>query len=596
MENNEIAWDISPLLPSAEMKDIQDRKNLMTAQVDSFVSDFKGKIGTFGQSPESILNLLQKYEDFNADIAEYMEYCSLIFSANMVDEKNQQLFNEMQSYRTVIEQKLTFLDLELGKLLSDIPELVNSPILAKYKHYLERVQDEFPHNLSELEENLILEKNQFGINAWSTLQSAWLNTRKMDVQVEGETKNLSYGEANALLSHSDRSTRLSANKAIYSKLGEDELIFSTAMRSVCSDWVKTYKRRHFQTSLGQSLLASDTNHSTIMNLMNTVKSNVPVYQDYLKTKAKLMDLPKLGCEDLMAPLAQESSTPTDWNSAKEIILTAFGNFDPEIKEFVEIMYDNDRIDASPRFGKRNGAFCSDWSKGKSAFVFITYNNKIGDLYTLGHELGHAVHAHYVHRNQSLLNTHLSMCVAETASIFGELLITDLLMEKAQDNAEKCSLLTHILDEAGMAIFQVGSRFWFEMSMYDEIEKGTNLNGDKISELWTSARNDTYGDAVEWFDEMRWEWAMKPHYYIPNFRFYNYPYVYAQLFVFSLYKLYKQDRLAFVPKFKELLKVGSSMSATDVGKIMGLDTSSPEFWKLGLDLYQEFATQLKELMD
>ncbi len=596
LSSKDIAWDLSPLFPSPESNELKERKAHISTLVETFVENYKGKIAYLGNNPPEILTLLKTYEEIMVEYSEYSQYCNLSFAANMVLKENQQLYNTMQNFRTVIGKQLTFLDLEMGAMLSKFPELLQDPVLSNYKHYLERLSREYPHTLSELEEKLILEKNQYGVNAWSTLQSQWLNTRKMYVEVEGEKKLLSYGEANGLLSHPDKNTRKSANKAIYGKLGEDQIIFSSALRNVCGDWVKTYKKRKFDNPLGQSLLANDTDEQTIMNLMTAVKSNANIYQDYLKHKAKLMNMPKLGCEDVIAPLPNVKAEKADWVSGQEMILKAYGDFDPELQGFVKDMFEMNRIDAASRNGKQNGAFCSGWEKGKSAFILMTYNDTIGDIYTLAHELGHSVHDHYIFRNQTGLNTNLSMCVAETASIFGELLLTDLMMEKMQDKEKKRAILAHILDEAGMAIFQVGSRFWFERSLYESIEAGQNLDGETISKLWTQARDDAYGDAIEWFEEMRWEWTMKPHYYIPNFRYYNYPYVYAQLFVYSLYKLYKQDRDAFIPKFKNLLKAGSSISATEAGNLMGLDVSSPEFWKLGLDLYQDFTQQLKSLSD
>jgi len=186
-------------------------------------------------------------------------------------------------------------------------------------------------------------------------------------------------------------------------------------------------------------------------------------------------------------------------------------------------------------------------------------------------------------------------VAETASIFCELLMTDMFLnDESIPNSEKRSILHKILDNAGMATFQVSARVWFEQSLYDSIENGVHLDGETISKLWCDARNRIYGDAVEWFDEMRWEWAMKPHYYIPNFRFYNYPYVYAQLFVYALYQIYKKEGAEFIKKFKKILSVGSTLSPREIGEIIGFDITKPEFWELGMKQYEYFVKELENL--
>ena len=312
-------------------------------------------------------------------------------------------------------------------------------------------------------------------------------------------------------------------------------------------------------------------------------------------KAKIMKLSKLGCQDIVAPIPGIPKVEIKWEDAKEIVTQAYSQFSEIITPFIKDMFKKRHIDASPRFGKENGASCESWYKGKSAFIITTYTGDFISLYTLAHELGHAVHAYLFTRKQTFLNTNLSNCVAEIASTFGELLLTDLLLNRGKTKAEKISLLCNVLDIAGILVFQVSSRFWFESSLYKAIEKGDYLDGDKIAHYWCQNRDKVYGDVVEWFDEMQWEWAMKPHYFIPNLRFYNYPYVFAQLFVFALFKLYKSDSKAFIPKFIQMLEVGSSISTQDIGKIIGVDLSSIDFWTLGMEQFQDFMRQLEDLI-
>ena len=236
------------------------------------------------------------------------------------------------------------------------------------------------------------------------------------------------------------------------------------------------------------------------------------------------------------------------------------------------MYKRNNIDASPRYGKQNGAFCSSWYKGKSAFMLQSFNGSLSNVYTLGHEMGHAIHAYFISRNQNILNSLTPMVVAETASTFGELLLTDLLLKKASKD-EKIAILCHVLDDAGQAAFQVSARKWFEQDLYDAIKSSEYLDYKTICNYWTKNRDRIYADAVEFEDEfMESEWTMKGHYYIPNFRFYNYPYVYAQLFVYALYQNYIDHGKEIVPKFEELLAAGSSKSPKEIAEIFGLDVT------------------------
>jgi oligoendopeptidase F len=452
-----------------------------------------------------------------------------------------------------------------------------------------------PFKLPEVQEQVILEKDQYGIKNWSELQSVWLNTRKFKVEVEGEEKILNYGQANGLITHPDRKTRESANKAIYGKLGEDDKIFATALRSICSDWMKICKRRGYDYPMQNSLIINDTEKKIIDNLLRTIEKNVGLYQRYLKDKAKIMEIPKLGCHDVQGPAMPEVEPEYKWETAKDMVLDSYYGFDETFGKIVEDMFSRDHLDAAIREGKRNGAFCSSWFNEKSAFVLLNFTESMKDVFTLGHELGHAIHAYLNSRNQTYLNTDTPMIVAETASIFGELLLTDLMLKKADSKEERISILTSVLDNAGMVLFQVTSRAWFEQKLYDLIEEGEYLDGEIIAKSWENARDIAYGDAVDWFKEMKWEWAMKPHYFMPNFRFYNYPYVYGQLFVYSLYQKYQKEGESFIPKFKNLLKAGSSLSPKELGNIVGLDVSSIDFWELGMQQFKKFVDELESLI-
>ncbi len=596
MTEKEIAWDLTEIFSGSDDPKITATMDNLLKKADGFINDYKGKIITPDFNSQKLLELFKKQEEFQADLAELNLYTNRLYSGNMTIPESEALKNRVEDFETKILKDLAFLELDTAKFVNDNPDLVNDPILSNYKHILETIQRAFPHYLSEVEEQLILEKDQYGIRAWSNLQSKWLNTRKIVVNVEGKEKELSYGEANALLTHPDRNTRISANKSIYGLLEKEEYVFSSALRSVCGDWVKNSQRRKYDTPMHNSLIVNDTNQEIVDNLMKAIEEGVEVYRKYLSLKIKILDLPKLNCADVRAPLPMVPHKKYSWEEAKQLAIQAYEKFDPEFAKIVNDMFTRNHIDASPRKGKRNGANCASWYKGKSAYILMTYTGEINEIFTLIHELGHAIHDYLAIAEQTYFNIHPGYTVAETASTFGELLITDLLLEKAGSDEEKMAILAHVLDDAGQAAFQVSARVWFEQDLYKAIESGENLDGKTISKYWCAGRDKIYGDSVEWFDEMDWEWTMKPHYFIPNFRFYNYPYVYAQLFVYALYKTYKQEGKEFVPKFKKILAAGGSLSPEDLGKIVGLDVTKKDFWKLGIKQYEDFVNQLEKLMN
>ncbi len=596
MTQEEIAWDLSEMFKNTEDSKIEKTMEELEKRSEEIISKYKGKINAPDFTFDDLLELIQIQEKFMADLAELNQFARLSFAGNMTKPEFKFLQNKTEEFSTKIRKKLAFLELEIGKYVYENKDVLQEPSLYTYKHELERTRRAYPHKLSEIEEQLILEKDQHGVIAWQQLQAKWLNTRKFDVEVEGELKSLTYGEANGLLGHPDRATRTSANKAIYGLLGEDQEIFSSAMASICGDWVKTSERRKYDSPMHQSLIANDVGQETIDNLMIAIEEHVGIYHRYLTMKAKLLNLPKLGCEDVVAPLPDIPDINYSWEQAQELILEAYGRFDKDFYSTAKDMFERNHIDSSPRFGKRNGAFCSTWYNGQTSFILQSFTGALPNVYTLGHELGHAVHGYLVTRAQPYTNTRYPMVIAEVASIFGELLLTDLLLEKAKTKEEKKAILCRVLDGAGMSTFQVSARVWFEQGMYDTIKAGKMLDGKTISELWTTARDKIYGDSVEWFDEMDWEWTMKPHYYRSNFRFYNYPYVFAQMFVYAMYQLYLEEGKSFIPKLKEILQSGSSKSPKEFGEILGLDITKPDFWKLGLKQFERFVDQLEQVIN
>jgi len=592
MAESEVVWDLSEIFPSPTDASVQRAIDEVTALAEAFAAKYRGKIGAL--TAKELAQCLQEYERYLARLRDVTLYAELAFSANMTLPETQALHDRAMKLEAKLGKLLAFFELELGRLVYEKPELLADPALANYRHYLEKLRRHVPHQLSETEEKLIIDKDQFGVYAWEEFQAKWLNTRMFEVVVEGEKKLLPFGAAYGLFSHPDRATRESAYKAVFSLVGKDVEVFASAFRNICNDWLTICEWRKYSSPMEASLIVNDTDQQTIENLLKTVEENVGVYQRYLRLKAKLMGLPKLGCHDILAPLPDAPDMKFTFEQAKDLITRAYSSFDEEYAHAVKDMFKRKHIDATPRYGKQHGAFCAGWYNGKTAYVLQSFNGRLNDLYTLAHELGHATHDYYCYRSQTILNTRIPMVIAETASIFGELLLTDLLLKEAKTSIEKKVILCRILDGAGRVIFSVTTRAWFEQSIYDAIKRGEYLNHETICHYWTAARDKAYGDTVEWFNEMLSEWSITPHYYMANFRFYNYPYVFAQLFVYALYQKYMQEGKAFVPKMKQILSLGGSQSTAEIAKIAGYDITAKDFWQIGIKQYVHFLNQLETL--
>ena len=590
---NEMQWDLSQLVESTDPAYIVDRLEKMVADAGALNERYKGKIE--GLDAAGLFKLLESRDEFSLKYEGAAMFCNLRYSANSTDPVAQQLNDAMRRAGVRAGQKLAFMDLELGKLLAARPELVQAPELEEFRHLLERIVRRVPHQLSEVGEQLVMTKDQNGIDAWSQLQGDWLSTRSFRITVDGEEKELPYGQVIGLYEDPRRDVRKEANRVVYDVLGKDDIVWSTALRSVCADHIQMCEWRKYPSVMTQSLMANDVEEGAVHALMRTMEKNVDVYRRYLAIKAKLMSLPKLGNWDIIAPLPNDPGKKYSWEDARKNVVDAYTAFDPEFGKYAKDMHETRHIDAEVRKGKVSGAFCATWFDGRSAYVLQSFNGLVGDVYTQAHELGHAIHAYLGSRAQRPSNYEIGSCIAECGSTFGELLLTEHLLSNTSAKEEKQAVLCKVLDEFGMAAFQVSARYFFEHSMYDAIKGGRFLDGETISSLWTAARDKIYGDAVEWLPEMKWEWTMKLHYYIPSYRFYNYPYVFAQLFVFAMYRLYLEQGEAFVPKVKALLSAGSSRSPGDLARELGFDISSEGFWQKGIQQAEDFITQLENTM-
>lgn len=590
---NEMVWDLTPLVESPDPAAIQQKLASMVADAERMRARYRGKIEGFA-APD-LRRLLEMKDAFVLTFEGVLLYCNLLYAADATNDVAKHLNDAARQASMEVGQAFAFFDIEVGRLLVETPTLVDDPVLAEYRHALNRLLRSVPHQLSEAEERVILIKDKNGVGAWELLQSDWLSTRTFAIEIAGKMETLPYGRIIGFYQSPDRDLRRRAYQIVYEGLGEDALLWASAIRAVCADHVQMCALRQNPTPMTQSLIANDVDQPTIDGLMQTIERHVGLYHRYLRLKAKLMGVPKLANYDILAPLPHAPETTYTWARARQAVVEAYRAFDEEVGDWVDEMYEKRRLDGEVRLGKESGAFCSSWLAGKSAYVLQSFNARQGDVYTQAHELGHAIHAYLYARAQRPSNCEVGSCIAECGSIFGELLVTEQLLSKAPTTTEKQAILTYVLDEFGMIAFQVSARVFFEQSLYDALQRGVFLDGDTVASLWTAARNRIYDDTVDWQPVMKWEWTMKPHYYQANYRFYNYPYVFAQLFVFALYRLYQEQGAAFVPKLKALLAAGASKSPRELGAELGFDITTEVFWEKGMEQAEVFLNALEETL-
>jgi len=585
-------WDLSELVGEADPERLRSELDAMVKDAQKFAERYRGRVASL--DPAGLRTLLEEKDALALRYEGVEEYCSLLFAADMTDPVASALNSAALQAGTEAGQALAFLSIELGRLLQSRPSLIDDPALAEYRHYLERRARAAPHLLSEAEERVIMAKDRNGLYALSRLQSKWLSTRSFDSVIKGQRRSLSMGEVYGYMYDPDRATRRAVYEAIHTTIGRDVLLWADILKAIVSDHAAMCMLRKYPSPLEPSLLANDIDAATVEALIATVQERADLCQRFFRLKARLLGLEKLGSWDLRAPLPEAPDRTYPWEETRALLTSTYAAFDPELGRYAEDMFERGHIDAQVRRGKRTGAFCSTWVGGRSAFVLQSYNGRLNDVNTLAHELGHAAHAYMYTQAQNYSNCHVSLCMAECGSLMGELLLADRLLGQATSREERKAILLKVLDGFTVAVFQEGFRFLFERSLYEKLEEGAELDGPTISALWRAAQDRVYGDAVEWMDGSETDWGRFPHHYFAETRFYSYPYTFAQLFVFALYRLYQEQGAAFVPRFKALLAAGSSRSPVQLAAELGMDISSPAFWRKGMEQAEAFLKELEGL--
>jgi oligoendopeptidase F len=591
MTTEEMVWDLSQLIENVDPAYIQQRLQLMVEEASKIREAYYGKIESL--DAKDLLQFLELRDAHTLKFDGLRLYCGLMYAADSTDKVAKQLNDALRSAMSKVGQTLAFTLIELGRLLAKNPSLVSDPLLAEYKHYLEKILRRVPHMLSEPEERLTILKDKNGIGSWQKLQSDWLSTRTFSIEVDGKAKTLPYGEIIGLYQNPNRDLRKRAYKTVHEVLGKDDIVWGSAIRAVCEDHLQMCKLRKYPSWMTQSLISNDMDQETIDSLLKSVRSNVELHQRYLRMKAELMGVEKLANYDLNAPLPNAPERKYAWNQTRKEVVEAYAGFDSELGGWVDEMFEKRHIDGKVRKGKASGAFCSSWLAGKTAYVLQSFNGNVSDVYTQAHELGHAVHAYLGARAQKPSNFETGSCLAETGSVFGELLLTEQMLSGVKTKEEKQAILASVLDRFFVVVFQVSARAFLEQSIYDAMNRGEAFDGEAVAKLWVANRDMLYGDSVDWLEEMKWAWVVTPHYFIANYRFYNYPYVYAQLFVYALYQLYKEQGESFVPKLKKLLAARGSKSPRELAAELGLDITEETFWQRGMKQAERFVSMLEE---
>ena len=584
-------WDLSELYTGPEDPRIEADLGEARRRAEVFAQTYRGKLANGQLDGQALARALAEYEALSE--LEYRPpfYASLLFAADTQNSQAQQLVQHTREAATEIANLLVFFSLELIALDDQqVLALLAVPEMAQYRHYLETLRRFKPHTLREKEEQILNQKHLTGSGAFEQLYQELTGSLRFPLAVDGEERELTDSEVMALLRHPDRALRERAFTAFLKTHASHSLVLTSVFNNILLDHKIDCELRQYDDVVMPTHLANEIAPQTVEAMMQAVERHYPLAQEYFRLKARLLGLEKLKNTDLYAPIEAEAEQ-IPFAQARELILTAFGRFS---EQFAAIAYDffSERwIDAEVRAGKRGGAFCAAWSPRHHPYVLCSYNGTGRDVSTIAHELGHGIH-YSLARRQNLFNYDAPLVLAETASVFAEIVLTRHLLSQTKNPEARRALLCDLLEEIYGTVFRQTALTRFEMAAHQRRRTG-QLTADDIGALWLQEQEKLFGTSVELIPAYRWGWTYISHFI--HSRFYCYSYSFGELLTLALFQRYLDEGEAFVPGYMALLESGGSQRPEQALAHLGVDINQPEFWQRGFHVIEGFLADLRQTL-
>lgn len=578
-------WDLSDLLAEP----VEESLASDLAAIEEKVAAFEAhrNILTDDIEPSAFLDYLGRYEAILRIAFRLNGYANLRFAANTQDTAALNLRDRVNHALTDVDNRTLFFTL----WMKNMPEETAARILpeaGEFRYYLELLRKFQPHMLSEPEEQVVNLKDANGIDAMMNLYDMVTSSFKYELEVDGEHKTLTRDQLTAYYRHPSPDVRAATYQELFRVFSDNSTVLAQMYNHRVRDWHSEGKLRDFAQPIDVRNLANDLPGTVVDTLLDVCRQNNDVFQRYFKLKAGWLGMDKLRRYDIYAPLAA-SDKVFDYDYAVNLTMDAFGRFSPRLVELSERVFKENHIDSETRPGKRGGAFCYSSLPELTPWVMVNYTGRARDVATLAHELGHAIHA-MLASGHSALTFHSSLPLAETASVFAEMLLTDRLLREESDKAVRRDLLAAAVDDAYATVQRQVYFTIYEREAHRLIAEGKDV--DALREAYLACLNDQFGDSLEISDDFQWEWISIPHiYHVP---FYTYAYSFGQLLVLALYQQYRLEGESFIPRYFQILSYGGSEAPVRILEEAGVDVASPAFWQGGYDVLKDMISELEAL--
>ena len=584
----DVIWDLSVFYDSLDAPAIEADIEKLTRQVDDFQRRYRGAVA--GMSAAEFAAACEAMEAIYDRRGRLASYAFLNFSTDTANSGYQALVAKMQDLGAALEQKMVFFELEWNALDDDRAQAVlDDPALAKYRYFMEVERRRKPYQLTESQEQVIIEKDVTGSSAWTRFFTQL--TSAFAFEWMGEEVSMTF--VLDKLRHADRDAREMAWRKLTDKLDERSMELTFIFNTLILDKANSDRRRGYPSWVSSRNLSNKTSGEVVEALIETVTGNYALVARQYCLKKTLLGYDELYDYDRYAPLQLKASEVFyRWDEAKRIVLRAFEGFGSTMKAAAQEFFDEDWIHAPVTPSKRGGAFASPTVASANPYVFLNYMGNARDVTTLAHELGHGIHMILSGRESGQFALYTPLTTAEMASTFAEMLVFQNLMAAEDDKEARLAMLVEKIEDTFATVFRQISMNRFEDKMHNARRREGELTTARFSELWLETQRDMFQDSVSITEEYGLWWSYVPHFlHTPG---YVYAYAFGELLALALYRLYQEEGASFVPKYVDLLAAGDSDYPDRLLAKMGVDINDPGFWQKGIDVIEGWVTQAESL--
>ena len=584
-------WDLSDLYPSQDGPEITKDIASSARAAARFAKRYQGKLTDL--DGDTLAKSITEFEKIDEVLSRLMSYASLLYAGDMMDPENGRFYQSMQETVVGISSHLLFFTLEINRVSDRAlsKKLKASAKLRRYAPWLRDSRAYRPHQLDDQLEKLLYEKAVAGRSAWNRLFDETMAELVFEVDLPKGKKSLSSAETLNLLSSVHGAERKAAAKALGKTLGENARVFSLITNTLAKDKEIEDKWRGFARPVSGRNLANYVEDEVVDALSQSVRDAYPdLSHRYYKLKAKWFGVRKLDYWDRNAPLPNADDRVIRWDDAVEKVLDAYGQFSPKLAGVAQDFFDNNWIDTPVRPGKSPGAFAASTVPTVHPYLLLNYQGKTRDVMTLAHELGHGVHQ-VLAASQGHLMSDTPLTLAETASVFGEMLTFQKLLAEADNpKLRKTMLASKVEDMLNTVVRQIAF-FEFERRVHEKRRDGELLT-EEICTIWMDVQKESLGPSIRFEEEYKYFWTYIPHFI--HSPFYVYAYAFGDCLVNSLYAVYENASDGFAERYLEMLRAGGTLRHKELLAPFGLDASDPAFWKKGLGVISGMIDELEEL--